>query len=127
MRRALIMLVLCAAASLPMKAQQTATDWAWQPLLTHEGVVFTYLFYREADNTNNGVVIKIANTNDYPVAYRFKVVFRAEDAVKVEAVEGQLNAREVVTGDTAGLFWVPFTDGRTISEIGLRGFKIIRF
>ncbi len=105
---------------------RTAGEWAWKPILLHEGVRFEYLFYRAADNANNGIVVKLTNHNAYPVRYYFKVVFRAGAAVRVEEVEGNLEAKEIKTGESAGLFWVPFEDGRTIGEIGLRGFRITR-
>jgi hypothetical protein len=28
------------------------------------------------------------------------------------------------TGENDGLFWIPFRDGRSIGEVGLRGFDI---
>ncbi|GIV59851.1 MAG: hypothetical protein KatS3mg043_0940 [Rhodothermaceae bacterium] len=109
----------------PLLAQpRTAGEWAWKPILMHEGVRFEYLFYPAADNFNNGVVVKLTNTNDHPVAYRFTIIFRAEGATHEEYVEGRLAAREIRTGDAAGLFWVPFRDGRSIGEVGLRGFRV---
>jgi hypothetical protein len=30
------------------------------------------------------------------------------------------------TGESAGLYWIPFTDGRSIGEIGLRGIRVER-
>jgi hypothetical protein len=106
----------------------SSTDWAWTPLLEHEGVDFSFIFYREADNLHNGVVIKLVNTNAYAVDYRFKVVFKPAEGVgeHVEQVEGRLKAHEARTGDTAGLFWVPFKDGRDIAQVGLRGYKVRR-
>lgn len=110
-------------------AQTTSsTDWAWTPLLKHGGVDFSFIFYREADNINNGVVIKLVNTNAYAVDYRFKVVFKPAEGEgeHVEQVEGRLEAYEARTGDTGGLFWVPFKDGREIAQVGLRGYKVER-
>ncbi len=110
--------------ALPATAQETAGEWAWRPLFEHAGVAFTYLFYSRADNRNDGVVLKLTNTNDYAVDYRFKVVFRADGAEVVEAAQGALDAHESKTGDADGLFWIPFRDGRSIGEVGLRGFEI---
>lgn len=98
---------------------------AWKPLLTHDGVTFKYLFYREANNVNNGVVILLTNTNEYAIDYRFKVVFRSGTDQHIEEVSGSLKAGESKTGDRDGLFWIPFRDEREISEVGLRGYKII--
>lgn len=126
--RELSIVWLCSVAFLaasPAQAQQkTPGDWAWKPLLKHKGVEFSYIFYSRADSRNNGVVIKLVNTNDVAVTYRFKVVFRATDAQVVEEVSGDLKAKETKTGDAAGLFWIPFTDGRAIGEVGLRGYKV---
>jgi hypothetical protein len=102
----------------------TATDWAWTPIIKHEGLDISFIFYSRADSRNNGVVIKLANENEYAIDYRFKVIFRSDDDVRVEEVEGTLNAGEARTGDASGLFWVPFPDGRSISEVGLRGYRV---
>ena len=109
----------------PVQAQQQAGSWAWKSMLMHEGVEFKYIFYAEADNKNNGVVVMLVNTNDYAVTYRFKIIFRAGEAEVVEPVAGKLEARQAKTGDADGLFWIPFPDGRSIAEVGLRGYKII--
>ncbi|GIV58519.1 MAG: hypothetical protein KatS3mg042_1432 [Rhodothermaceae bacterium] len=116
------MVVLAAGESLAQTP--TAGAWAWKPIVTQAGVRVDYLFYARADNYNNGVVIKLTNTNGYPVAFRFTIVFRAEGAEEEAYVEGRLAAYEVRTGDTAGLFWVPFKDGRSLREVGLRGLRI---
>ncbi|GEM_PF-4142067 len=99
--------------------------WAWKPILLHEGVRFEHLFYRAADNANKGIVVKRTNHNAYPVHDAFKV-FRPGEAVRVEEVEGDLEAKEIKTGARAGLFRAPFKDGRTIGELGLRGIRITR-
>jgi hypothetical protein len=108
------------------RAQETSSDWAWNSILKTDGVEFFYIFYREADTHNNGVVLKIVNWNDYPVRYRFRVVFRAGDGEAEERVDGRLDARTMVTGNEAGLFFIPFRDGRSIGELGLKGYRIVR-
>lgn len=117
--------VLLALLALPAAAQ-SSTDWAWTPLLRHEGLDISFIFYSEADNTNNGIVIKLHNRNTYPIAYRFKVVFRTEGAERIEPVVGRLEAGEARTGDAFGLFWIPFPDGRSIGEVGIRGYRVQR-
>lgn len=109
----------------------TSTDfagkWAWKPILKHEGVTFSYIFYSEADNENNGVVLMLQNANTCAVNYAFKVLLRSEDEeLFVEEVKGQLNAQEAKTGSKDGLFWIPFTDGRAVAAVGLRGYKITK-
>jgi len=112
-------------------AQSTSTDWAWRGLLQQDGLEFAYLFYSKADNTHNGIVLKLTNRNDYRVHYQFRVVFRtAESGERGSEVEmpvsGQIGARSILTGEQAGLFFVPFKDGRSIGEVGLRGYKVSR-
>ena len=114
-------------SALPASAQRIMKEEAWKPLLTHEGVRFSFLFYSVADNYNNGVVVLLVNTNDYDVRYRFKMVFRsASGQEEVEEVEGELAAGEAKTGDRDGLFWIPFPDGTFIAEVGMRGYKVER-
>jgi len=47
----------------------------WKPLLTYRGVEITYLFYAERDGSYEGVVLRLHNRNDFPVACRFQVAF----------------------------------------------------
>ena len=124
-RRLAICLVLGLALAPSASAQTIAKEEAWQPILTHEGVRFAFLFYSVADNFNNGVVVLLVNTNDHAVRYRFKMVFRSAGGDEaVEEVEGELGAGEAKTGDRDGLFWIPFPDGQYISEVGLRGYQV---
>lgn len=106
---------------------QTPEGGAWRPIFEHEGVAFSYIFYREADSANNGVVVRLHNTNAHAVTYRFNIIFRDElDGEVVEEVRGQLDAHQQKTGSLDGLFWIPFLDGRSIHEVGLRGYKVER-
>ena len=103
------------------------SDEVWTPIIKHEGVRFSYIFYSEADNVNNGVVVRLDNRNDYPVRYRFTVVFRTWDgAEQTGEAAGRLTPGEMRTGENDGLFWIPFKDGRSIGEVGLRGYHIER-
>lgn len=100
---------------------------AWTEIITHDGVRFTYIFYSKADTENNGVVVRLQNQNPFPVRYAFTIVFRTPTAERSARTEGQLDAGEMKTGDTDGLFWIPFTEpGQTIGEIGLRGIRVVR-
>ena len=106
---------------------QTPEGGAWRPIFEHEGVSFSYIFYREADSANNGVVVRLHNTNRYAVRYQFKIIFRDEhEAEIVEEVLGEIAALQQKTGSLDGLFWIPFLDGRSIREVGLRGYKVER-
>jgi hypothetical protein len=113
--------VLC-----PADAQETSSDWAWNSILKQEGVEFLYIFYREADAHSDGVVLKIVNWNDYPVEYRFTAVFRSESTEHEEKVRGQIGAKTFVTGDEEGLFFVPFKEGKSIGELGIRAYRVTR-
>jgi hypothetical protein len=89
-------------------------------------VAVSYIFYEKADNQNNGVVLRLQNENAHPVRYAFRVVFRADGAERTATAEGRLQAGQMRTGDEDGLFWIPFQDGRTIIQVGLRGFYVWR-
>ncbi len=107
-------------------AQETPSDWAWTPITRVEGVEFLYIFYREADTENNGVVLKLVNWNEYPVRYRFLVLFKSGRDEYKELVTGRIDAKTFVTGDEPGLFFIPFKDGRSIGEIGLKAYRITK-
>jgi hypothetical protein len=109
-------------------AQEPERRWSdevWKPIITHNGVAFAYIFYSEADNVNNGVVVRLHNRNAYPIRYRFRIVFRTwRGEEHVEPVTGVLEAGQMKTGEQDGLFWIPFRDGRSVGEVGLRGYAI---
>ena len=116
---------VCAALPAQAQVQTHGGDWAWKPMLKTDGVEFKYIFYAEADSENNGVVVMLINHNDYRVYYEFKIIFRAGEDEVVKPVVGVLDAKQAKTGDADGLFWIPFPDGRSIGEVGLRGYKIM--
>jgi len=119
-------LLLAFFAVFPVQAQvpELAPEPGWRPLLQHEGVVFRYIFYQEADSRNDGLVLRLTNTNPYAVRYRFTIVLRSDDREHEEFVGGRLGPHEDITGDLEGLFWVPFLDGDPITEVGLRGYHV---
>ena len=49
-----------------------------------KGLEISFLFYSEADNINNGVVIKLFNSNDFPIDYRFTLIFRSNRAHPIQ-------------------------------------------
>ena len=110
-----------------VSAQRFPGEWAWNELFEHEGVVFKYIYYKEANAVNDGLVMMLENTNEFAVKYSFKVIFRSEgEEVEAPPSEGVLGPGELKTGQPQGLFWTPFEDGRKIKEVGLRGYKITR-
>ncbi|MFB6247951.1 MAG: hypothetical protein ABEL97_05210 [Salinibacter sp.] len=108
----------------PADTTQPWYNTAWTPIVEKEGVRFGYIFYSKADNYNNGVVIRLHNQNDRPVRYAFTVIFRGPSGEATSRAEGRLAPGEMKTGETDGLFWIPFTDGRAVGEVGLRGIEI---
>jgi hypothetical protein len=106
------------------EASLSATQQAWRPLLAYKGLEITFIFYRRADNFNNGVVIKLVNTNAHVIDFRFTILFRSEARQFEELVEGRLEPGEARTGSNDGLFWIPFPDGSAVGEVGLRGYRV---
>ena len=96
----------------------------WQLLINKQGVRVDFIFYSKGDNYNNGVVIKISNMNDYSVNFNFTLIFRSGTYEKPETVSGLLLPGEAKTGSEEGLFYIPFKDGRSISEIGISDFSV---
>jgi hypothetical protein len=113
-----------AHAQAPSDSARAWSEDAWTAIATRQGVEFAYIFYQKADNANNGVVIRLRNRNDHPVRYAFTVVFRTPNAERTARASGRLQAGEMQTGEPDGLFWIPFKDGRSIGEIGLRRIRI---
>lgn len=120
-------LLLVLLTTLPVAAQvpELAPEPGWRPLLQHQGVVFRYIFYQEADSRNDGLVLRLTNTNPFAVRYRFTIVFRSGTREHEEVVSGYLRPQEDITGDLEGLFWVPFLNGDPITEVGLRGYSVV--
>ena len=65
------------------------------------------------------MVVFLSNKNDFPVKYKFTLIFRAGKVDKQEVVEGKLKANEMITGSTSGLYFIPYQDKRTITEVGI--------
>jgi hypothetical protein len=129
-----IAFLMCVGAA-PARAQtpttaptDTSQNWyetAWTPIVVRNGVQISYIFYSEADNKNDGVVLRLRNRNEHAVRYAFTVIFRGPDAEATAGVEGTLQAGEMKTGDNDGLFWIPFKkQDYRVGEIGIRGLDI---
>lgn len=99
-------------------------DDAWTHIVTKHGVHFGYLFYSNADNENNGVVLRLQNGRDEAVRYAFTILFRGPEAEATARTEGTLQPGQMKTGDEDGLFWIPFSDGKRVGEVGLRGIDV---
>jgi hypothetical protein len=107
----------------------TTRSWqeaAWTPIVEREGLAISFIFYSEAENRNDGVVVRLRNENDYPVRYAFTIIFRGPEAEATAPVQGTLTPGEMQTGSDSGLFWVPFEDEQSIGEVGLRNLRVTR-
>lgn len=121
--------VSAAGGQVPDTTPDSSAAWhedAWTPIVTQNGVSITYIYYPQADNEHDGIVLRLRNETEVPVRYAFTLVFRAPDAETTAVVQGRLQPGQTKTGDKAGLFWMPFKgQDRSIGEIGLRGLKIV--
>lgn len=102
---------------------------AWTEITRRRGARLSYIFYREADTENDGVVIRVDNDNDVPIVYDFTVVFRSAAGREVtDEARGAVPPKRLKTGDTDGrgnLFWIPFPGTEeTIDQVGVRRLKI---
>ena len=107
-------------------AQRFAGEYAWKTILEYEGVIFRYIYYRAADTQDDGIVVMLENTNEHAVQYRFTIIFRSEETKAEALAEGELDPGEIKTGDADGLFWIPFDDGRALSAVGVRSYRIMK-
>lgn len=109
----------------PPDSNEAWHEDAWNPILRQEGLHISYLYYPEADNTHDGIVLRLVNNSEDTLRYAFTLVFRAPEAEMDVSVQGYLDPGEMRTGEKAGLFWMPFrASDRNIGEIGLRGLEI---
>ena len=108
-----------------LHAQNIPANKAWKPVVEQAGLSIKYIHYPKANGQNGGVVALLHNMNPHGIRYEFTLVFRAQESEAFERVEGVLGPGEAKTGDSDGLFWIPFTDDRSISEIGISGLKIL--
>ena len=107
-------------------AQKFSGEEAWKPLLEHEGLRFRYIYYSRANTIDDGVVIMLQNLNEYCIRYRFTIIFESSEGSTSAYAEGTLASLEMRTGETDGLYWIPFDDGRYIGAIGLRNYSVDR-
>lgn len=100
---------------------------AWTSILEENGLQISYIYYPNADNQHDGVVLRLVNNSSAPLRYGFTLIFRASEAETTVPVHGRLRPGRMKTGEAAGLFWIPFKESdRTIGEIGLRGLDVAR-
>ena len=107
----------------------TSRGWqedAWTDIVARKSVTVSYIFYQKADTQNDGIVLRLRNRNAHPVRYAFTILFRGPEGSTAAEAAGTVPADSIRVGDQAGLFWIPFEDGRTIGEVGLRGLSLTR-
>jgi hypothetical protein len=113
------------ASEAPPDTSKPWHDDAWTNIVEQQGVRIDYIYYPEADNEHDGIVVRLINVRDVPVQYAFTLIFRAPAAETSAVVRGRLAPGQMKTGEDAGLFWVPFKEkDRSLAEIGLRGLRI---
>lgn len=110
----------------PADSAQTWHEDAWTDVVRRGGVRISYIYYPEADNEHDGIVLRLENETNGAVRYAFTLIFRAPEADSTVSVQGTLEPGQMKTGEGAGLFWIPFKDeDYHIGEIGLRGLEVI--
>ena len=114
----LILFLLLTAVNIPVNAQM-------KKIVEKDGLGIYFLFYSEGNGIeHNGVVIYLKNENNYPVDYSFMLIFRADQTEKEQEVNGILKALERKTGSNEGLYFIPFADKRSISEVGVTKIRV---
>ncbi len=97
----------------------------WTFLFQKDSVDAYFICYAKADNHNDGIVVKLVNKNNFKVNYKFDLIFLSDTLKHVVKVAGYLRSKETKTGSTEGLFWVPFKNGNSISDVGIHDFQVI--
>ncbi len=119
--RTIIILVVIAGGILQTSGQM-------KKIVEKDGLGIYFLFYSEGNGVeNNGVVIYLKNENQYPINYSFILMFRADKAEKEREVRGKLKAGERKTGSNEGLYFIPFSDKRSIYEVGVKKIRVEQF
>ena len=113
-------------------APDTTQAWhedAWVLVYEQDGVALSYLYYPHAQADQSGVVLRVQNNTDEAICYAFTAIFRpAKRTNEIDPVEGDAEGmvppHTLRTGESAGLYWVPFEGRVPVSEIGLRGLQV---
>ncbi len=101
------------------------THSPFKKLYNQSGLLVQFIFYSEGDGVhNNGVVIFLTNKNEFDITYSFSLVFRATTIDKTERVNGYLTAGEKKVGSNEGLYFIPFKDDKSITEVGIKSCKV---
>ena len=99
----------------------------FKKLYDNHGLIVSFIFYSEGDgDENNGVVIYLENKNDYNISFKFTLIFRAGAIDRVRTIDGRMIPWEKRTGSNDDLYFIPFEDGRSLSEVGIKSCKVGR-
>jgi len=99
----------------------------FKKLYDNHGLIVSFIFYSEGDgDENNGVVIYLENKNDHNISFQFTLIFRAGAIERVRTVDGTMIPREKRTGSNDELYFIPFEEGRSLSEVGIKSCKVRR-
>lgn len=94
-------------------------------IVEQDGLGIYFLFYSEGNGIeHNGVVIYLKNENQNPINYNFLLIFRADQTEREQEVKGTLKAGERKTGSNDGLYFIPFSDKRSITEVGVKNIRV---
>lgn len=118
----IILIALCILFVSSICAQD---DDVWKKLYDKDGFNVSFIFYGKADCSNNGIVVKIKNSGGERVFYSFKLIMRAEDKEADSNLAGWMDDGEVLTGSDNGLLFIPFKDGTSIKEVGIKNVKVV--
>ncbi|OGU35849.1 MAG: hypothetical protein A2068_06120 [Ignavibacteria bacterium GWB2_35_6b] len=99
---------------------QDNSDYGWENITEKNGLSISFMFYMKANNSVNGIVLKIKNNNNYKVVYSFTLIFIADSISKEEIVAGEIKPKQVQAGSNDGLFFLPFDETKIISQIGIK-------
>ncbi|PEN12955.1 hypothetical protein CRI94_13225 [Longibacter salinarum] len=101
-------------------------DAAWNQIVAVNGVQISYIYYAEANELDDGIVVRLQNTSGISVRVAFTIIFRSPDGEVSDRFATTLAPYEMKTGDNDDLYWIPFTGGQSIGEVGLRGVDVER-
>lgn len=89
------------------------------------GLDMQFIFYRTGNGVyDNGVNILLKNNNDYGISYKFTLIFRADTLEKHVDADGIMKRREVKTGSNNNLYYIPFDEGQSMTEVGITNIRI---
>jgi len=101
------------------------SDGPFKKLFNREGFVVSFIFYSDGDGEeNNGVVIYLENMNDYNISFQLTLIFRAGAIDRMKTINGTMIPHEKRTGSNDELYFIPFEDGRSLSEVGIKNCRV---